>query len=135
MQSAINSLTNAGIQYNDAVQLRRISMTLQRWFELECGDGNNYASWALVRGKRVGKVFEYDDDGKPFMEVHPHTSNKPSYRPVADRETGARKRLMRIMANYPALTAYIQTDPRGCALYVGEGLTDSNYNRGVAVYK
>ena len=38
MQSAINSLTNAGIQYQDAVQLRRISMTLNRWFELECGD-------------------------------------------------------------------------------------------------
>lgn len=136
MQSAINSLTNAGIRYEDAVQLRRISMTLHRWHELECGDGNNYASWSLVRGKRIGKAFEYDDDGKPFMEVHSHMgANQVSYRPIPDRETGARERLNRIMASYPALKAYIQTDPRGCALYVGENLTDSNYSNGIAVYK
>ena len=128
-------LVNAGIRHEHAVALRRISMTLHRWFELELGDGNDYASWSLVRGKKTGKVFEYDDNGKPYMRVHPHSENKPSYRPVPDRETGARKRLARIMAAYPALTAFIQTDPRGCALYVGEGLTDSNYNRGIAIYK
>ena len=110
-------------------------MTLHRWHELECGDGNNYASWSLVRGKKIGKTFEYDDNGKPYMEVHSHTENTPRYRPVPDRETGARKRLSRIMAAYPAFTAYIQTDPRGCALYVGENLTDTNYSNGIAVYK
>lgn len=128
-------LINAGISYGDAVQLRRISMTLHRWHELECGDGNNYSSWCIVRGvKKVGGEFEYKDDGRPFLEVHPHTG-KTSYSSVADRETGALKRLARIMANYPTLTAFVQTDPRGCALYVGEGLTDTNYNNGIAVYK
>ena len=78
MQSAINSLTNAGIRYEDAVALRRISMTLHRWHELECGDGNNYASWSLVRGRKTGKAFEYDDNGKPYMEVHSHTENTPA---------------------------------------------------------
>ena len=38
--------------------------------------------------------------------------------PIADRETGARKRLAVIMARYPHLTAYVQGDPRGCALYI-----------------
>jgi hypothetical protein len=129
-------LINAGIKYDDAVSLRRISMTLQRWYELECGDGNDYASWALVRGKKTGGVFEYDEDnGKPFMECHAHATNKPTYTEVADKERGALKRLAAIMKNYPGLTAYLQTDPRGCALYIGEGLTDTNYNQGIAVYK
>lgn len=130
-----DSLLRAGITYAHAVELRRISMTLHRWHELECGDGNDYASWSIVRGKKTGNVFEYDDDGKPYIERHAHSESKPTYSLIADRETGARKRLARIMANYPTLSAYIQTDPRGCALYIGEHLTDSDYNRGIAVYK
>ena len=128
-------LQNAGISYQDAVSLRRISMTLHRWHELECGDGNDYASWCIARGKKIGKVFEYDDNGKPYIERHAHTSNTPTYTLIPDRERGARKRLAAIMANYPKLTAYIQGDPRGCALYIGESLTDSNYSNGIAVYK
>jgi hypothetical protein len=135
MRTSIDDLVNVGISYDDAVSLRRISMTLHRWFELECGDGNNFASWSIVRGKKTGKLFEYDDDGKPYIERHIHTADKPTYSLIADRETGAKKRLKRIMAGYPALTAYIQSDPRGCALYIGENLTDSDYSRGVAVYK
>ena len=131
-----NRLLNAGILYADAVSLRRISMTLHRWHELECGDSNNYASWCILRGKRLGNTFEYDDDGKPYMEWHRHDSNRPSYVPIADRERGALKRLAKIMANYPKLTSFVQTDPRGCALYIGEGLTDENYSsKGIAIYK
>ena len=79
MQSAINSLTNAGIRYEDAVALRRISMTLHRWHELECGDGNNYAPWSLVRGKKTGNVFEHDDDGKPYLEHHANSTQTNLY--------------------------------------------------------
>ncbi len=128
-------LMNQGISFDDAVALRRISMTLHRWHELECGDGNNYASWSIVRGSKTGNTFEYDDNGKPYIERHAHTENKPSYTLVADRERGALKRLQTIMAKYPTLQAYVQTDPRGCALYIGTELTDSNYSHGVAVYK
>ena len=128
-------LLAAGISYRDALQLRRISMTLHRWHELECGDGNDYASWCITRGKKTGKVFEYDDNGKPYLERHAHSSNEPTYTLLADRERGALKRMAAIMANYPKLTAYIQGDPRGCALYIGENLTDSNYSHGIAVYK
>lgn len=34
----INRLQAAGISYEHANALRRISMTLSRWGELECGD-------------------------------------------------------------------------------------------------
>jgi hypothetical protein len=128
-------LLNAGISFEHAQELRRISMTLHRWHELECGDGNDYASWCVSRGRKTGKVFEYDDNGKPYLERHAHTENKPSYTLIADRERGALKRLAAIMANYPKLAAYVQGDPRGCALYVGEGLTDTNYSNGIAIYK
>ncbi len=60
--------------------------------------------------------------------------------PIADREKGARKRLAGIMSKYPTLTAYIQGDPRGSALYIltaeqldSEHGIDSIYTRGIAL--
>ena len=62
--------------------------------------------------------------------------------PVPDRETGALKRLAAIMARYPQLSAYVQGDPRGAALYIlrpGDvpegGQADAYYSRGIAVYR
>ena len=43
----IARLTAVGFSYNDAAELRRISMTLHRWHELECGDGNEHGSWSI----------------------------------------------------------------------------------------
>ena len=127
----IRRLQDAGISYEHANALRRISMTLQRWGELECGDGNDYASWAIERDEATGK---------PYMVRYPH-DGKPRRTPVADREKGALKRLQAIMSQYPQYVAYHQTDPRGCAVYVvrkddiPEGTKlDSCYNRGIAVY-
>ena len=139
-------LTAIGISLADATALRRIAMTLHRWHELECGDGNAHASWCLVRGHKRGKDsslgFRHDEDGTPFMEIHRHSENVPRYTPVADRERGASKRLGKIMAGYPGMIAYVQGDPRGASLYilrpgdVPEGAqVESCYNRGVAVYK
>lgn len=131
-----NRLMAAGISDDDARQLRRISMTLHRWHEMECGDGNQQASWAIARGKKENGDFTYDDDGKPFMEIHWNSGRATTYRAIPDRERGALKRLAAIMADYPSLSAFVQTDPRGCALYIGKGLTDSNYSgQGIAVYK
>ena len=127
----IRRLQDAGISWEHANALRRISMTLQRWGELECGDGNDYASWAIERDEQTGK---------PYMVRYPH-DGKPRRTPVADREKGALKRLQTIMSHYPNYVAYHQTDPRGAAVYVvrkddiPEGATlDSYYNRGIAVY-
>ena len=90
---------------------------------MECGDGNEYASWAIERDETTGK---------PFMCRYPH-DGRPSRYPTPDRETGALKRVRAICKTH-GLHFYHQTDPRGAALYVhSEPLTDSDYNKGVAV--
>jgi len=129
-------LNRLGIGYDDAQKLRHISMTLRRWFELECGDGNEYASWSIERDETTGK---------PYMVRHAHAEAEPRRYQIPDRETGARKRLALILSKYPTLHAYIQTDPRGAALYLltAEQVTwnggsidqiDSIYSRGTAIY-
>ena len=133
----IPALVRAGISQDDAYALRRASMTLQRWFELECGDGNTHGSWAIERDETTEK---------PFMVHHHYQHGRgkdyTSRTPIPDRETGARKRIASIMARYPGMSAYVQTDPRGCALYVlragdiPEGQDpDCYYSRGLPVYK
>lgn len=137
-QDCISALQTAGISYQDARALRRISMTLHRWHELECGDGNTHGSWAIERAD--------NGDGPPYL-VHHHYghSNFNDYVTrdrIPDRENGALKRLAQIMSRYPTLGSYVQTDPRGASLYIlrpgdvpkGEN-AESYYNRGVAVYK
>lgn len=133
----IESLKREGITEDDALALRRISMTLQRWFELECGDGNSYGSWAIERDEQTEV---------PYMVRHHYAHGQGKDRTtktrIPDREAGARKRLAAIMARYPSLAAYIQTDPRGASLYIlrpgdvqtGEDVS-SHYSRGIAVYK
>jgi hypothetical protein len=125
-------LRDLGLSADEAAQVRRISMTLTRWAELECGDGNGYASWAIERDETTGK---------PFLVTHPHTG-KSYRRAVPDREKGALRRLAEIIKQHPSLIYYHQTDPRGCSVYVIKrddipaGATlDSCYNRGIAVFK
>lgn len=129
----VSRLTGLGIDHCDALELRRIAMTLHRWHELECGDSDNYKSYAIERD---------DETGKPYMCIYPHSDAKVRRYPVADRERGANKRLIAIMTKYPEFTSYVQGDPRGASLYIvrksdiPEGACiDSCYNRGVAVYK
>ena len=167
-------LTALGISYPDAIALRRIAMTLHAWHELECGTDRG----AIERDETTGKTYWLNSySGRRYA--------------TPDRETGALKRLAKIMANYveptigtreicrgceleieyvggekqwhdrggnfccpdshrhepathipPKLSAYIQGDPRGAALYIlrpgdvpaGED-PDAYYSRGIAVYK
>lgn len=108
---------------SDAIALRRISVQLHRWHELECG----VEGGGVERDETTGKCTWYNS----------FTGNRTPHR---DMETPALARLAKIMKRYPNLRAYVQGDPRGCALYllrekdapVGE--EDSNYSRGIAVY-
>lgn len=102
--------------------LRRAQMTLHRWGELECGDGNDYQSWSIERDEKTGK---------PFMCHYPH-QGRAYRRAIPDRERGALERVKRVCAQL-GLHYWHQTDPRGCSLYVSrETLTDSTYNRGIS---
>ena len=107
-----------GFTYDEAAQLRRIEMTLQRWAERECGDGS---SWAIERDDehaltctQCGHV-EWSSEplsgncpkcgdcapirhiatGKPFNVYH--GEGKPRRYPIADREAGALRRLAAIV--------------------------------------
>jgi hypothetical protein len=123
----LRRLERAGIEWSDAVQLRRIAMTLSRWAELECGtDGG-----AIERDEKTGVPYWYNARASYLQANDPRC-----YTRVSDREAGALRRLAAIMARYPTLAAYHQTDPRGASLYVGSKADmDVCYTRGVAVMK
>ena len=124
-QQMLDRLHAAGIARDDALALRRIAMTLHRWHELECG----VVGGGVDRDEETGKTYWYSS-----------ATGKRS--PTPDRETGALKRLSEIMARYPALSYYVQGDPRGAPLYVlragdvpAGADADGYYSRGIAVYK
>lgn len=115
----------------DANALRRISMTLHRWHELECGTGDG----AIERDEKTGVPYWYNANSRYLGANDPR-----AYSRIPDREAGAIKRLNAIMARYPSLAYYVQGDPRGAALYIlrpgdvpaGEN-TDAYYSRGIVV--
>src|SRR4051812_10638325 len=138
-----NTLLELGFTRAEAEALRRISLQLHRWHELECGvDGGG-----VERDETTGKVTWYNA----------MTGRRSPY---PDRETGAKKRLAAILdrcnqarrdgtaqintdARDPRepLAAYIQTDPRGAALYIirpgdvpAGASVESYYTRGVCIY-
>jgi hypothetical protein len=136
-----NALMRLGFTFDECERMRRISMTLHRWHELVCGDH----SGGIERDETTGKPY--------FCCAH----SEKRY-PVADRETGALRRLSKIIravnerrfavafisATEPKcddLSAYIQGDPRGAALYilrpgdVPEGKdAAAYYSRGICIY-
>lgn len=124
-------LARAGIEPHHREELRRISMTLHAWHELECGSDRGAIEREETKpGEPPGKVW--------WISA---ATGKRCHR-VPDRETGALVRLAEIMSHYPALSYYVQGDPRGCSLYIlrpgdvpaGEPI-DSYYSRGIAVFK
>ena len=128
----IGPLIRAGIEYEDALALRRIAMTLRRWHELECGGEHGW--------------IERDEKGAPYYHdcraryLDPHDPR--GRRRIPDREKGALTRIAATLAKYPTLGFYVQGDPRGASLYIlrpgdvpeGEAAA-CYYSRGLAVYK
>jgi len=135
-----STLLSLGFTRDEAESLRRISMTLHRWHERECGDENG----CIERDEETGRAYWRSAiSGRRCA--------------VPDRETGAHTRLAKIIVNRNErtyvqntdyyglqrgdLTIYIQTDPRGAALYIlrpgdvpeGEDAS-AYYSRGVCVY-
>jgi hypothetical protein len=120
----MQTLCGLGFSLTDAMALRRISMRLHRWHEKECGiDG--------------GCIERDEKTGKPYW----HNSYSGRRSPIRDDEKGALAKLKKIEKRHAPLTFFVQTDPRGAALYVirpgdvpeGENV-DAYYSRGVVVY-
>lgn len=137
------ALARLGISEEDAQKLRRVESRLHRWHELECGIAHPLnETWTVcierdeTTGKPSKRVMGHDRSGQYFDRRH--------Y--CADDETLAHKRLASIMKAYPELVAYVQPDPRGCALYIiprhdvvaaeakGQDASFIYPQRGVAVY-
>lgn len=96
-----STLIKLGFASDEISALRRISNALRRWYELECGTDR-------------GHIERDAETGRPYWGC-PYSGRRT---PVPDRETGALRRLARIMQNHAPLTYYIQTDPRGASLYI-----------------
>jgi hypothetical protein len=138
-----DTLASLGFTYAEAESLRRISIRLQHWYEKECGINGG----CIERDEQTGKAYWLN-------------ANTDSRYPIADLETGAIKRLKTIIADrndrqigsaltadngddtvYSTVSFYLQTDPRGAALYIirpgdvpaGADVA-SYYNRGIVVY-
>lgn len=123
-----NTLTGLGFTAEEVKKLRKISNTLRNWFERECGDDCG----VIERDEETGKPFLRNYHGKRFA--------------IADLERGAMNRLAKIMAARNSresvpLAYYIQTDPRGAALYilrpgdVPDGKdAGAYYSRGICVF-
>lgn len=105
----LNRVQRRGLSLDDALAVRRISMTLRRWYELECGDGDGY----IERDPETEKPY-YVNCNSRYL-----SPNDPRARwSIPDRERGAIRRLDTIMARYPGLRYYLQTDPRGASVYL-----------------
>jgi len=113
------------VSFEDAETFRRAEMTLSNWGELECGGGNDYASWSIERDETTGK---------PFRVTYPHEGQSRRRR-IADREAGALRRVANLCKTL-GVHYFHQADPRGVSLYVGkEPMTDQSYSgQGVAIY-
>lgn len=131
-------LQSLGFTEQECDALRRISMTLHRWHELECGDGNGH----IERDEKTGTPRYFNNNAR---YVDPHDPR--AWRVIPDREKGAQKRLLGIINALAKrkgvcdVNAYIQTDPRGAALYIlrpGDVPAGADagayYSRGVCVY-
>lgn len=137
------ALTSLGFTDDEVEKLRRISNTLQRWYELECGNDR-------------GCIERDEVSGIPQWRHATDTGRYCGF-PIPDRERGAVKRLKEIInarndrvlmsgaaidvKNPPLLGWYLQTDPRGAALYIlrpgdvpAGADASAYYNRGICVY-
>jgi len=123
---AIERAKRCGLSEEDAIAVRRIALTLHRWFEYECGMDHGL----IERDEKTGIPYFWRTNHS-YLDPHdPRARHR-----IADRETGARRRLDKIMSRYPALRAYIQGDCRGGTIYLckPEDATDSLYTRGVFI--
>lgn len=95
----VSSLGSLGFNGDECDALRRVSMALHRWHEHECNG-------TIQRDESSGIPFHYSAfDGRKLGRAQ-------------DREAGAMRTLARILHGRTDVAAYIQGDPRGCALYL-----------------
>ena len=96
-----------GMLATDLEDLLRIERTLSRWNEATCGDSNATSATMIERD---------EDTGKCYRRTVFHRSGLGSRAQIPDRETGAQRRALAILARYPTAVPEFSGDPRGPAL-------------------
>lgn len=111
---ATAALSKLGMHAGQILRAFKAERALQRWHELECGVA-------------AGHVERDETTGKPVMV----SSRNGTRFPIRDAEKVALNLVEKLKAE-TGLHFYVQTDPRGAALYVSkEPLNKSNYTQGV----
>lgn len=100
-------LQHWGISRDDIDSLLRVEKGLSRWSAMECGTD----AGAIMRDEKTGKPFFQKD-------IYIRGEWKTIKRPIRDLEKSYLARLNNIMSRYPQFIHYIQSDPRGCAVYI-----------------
>ena len=121
LANKLNTLARLGFSTAEAFDLFKIERRLNLFYTNECNG-------EIERDEKTGKVYRFGfDRTKRYLS--------------RDIETPALRKLNAIMATRPHLTAYVQPDPRGAALYIIEKerldptlSIDCQYNRGLCVY-
>jgi ribosomal protein L37E len=139
-------MERVGFTTSEAETLLKAERALQRWHEMECGTGDDRVSVSVERDEsycvctqcghkaygveaETGNCQSCGDcapvrhigTGKPFRRVqYMGAGGKWIDRkePCRDMEKAARKRVANVLQGKSGLSAYIQGDPRGCALYI-----------------
>ena len=122
----VATLNRYGFSNREALDLFTIESRLHKWHERECN----------------GEVDRDEKTGKVYGVIQCLRRGTVRTRlPIRDMETFVIRKLDGIMATRPHLTYYIQSDPRGAALYIIEKekldpalSIDCQYNRGICVY-
>ena len=109
MRLAQTAWTRFGLRGQDVEALLRAGHTLQRWYEAECGADRPGGSVAIERDPETER---------PFSVFYPHTSNTVTRTAIPDREAAAKRQVERVLASYPGVRPFYQSDPRGAALYL-----------------
>jgi hypothetical protein len=128
-------MSRVGFSTSETETLLKAERALQRWHELECGTDSGCGGTVSVERD--------EESGKPFRRVQFMAQGGKWFdhrQPCRDMEKAAHKRISSVLQGKSGLSAYIQGDPRGCALYilrdgdVPEGKEPCQYyNRGIAV--
>jgi hypothetical protein len=162
-----NTLCNLGFALGEVETLLSVERGLQRWHELECGTGDDKMSVSVEREEsfalctQCGHRFyghAAEEENCPSCgdcaPIRKKATGKPMRRvqyrgrdgkwvdrktPCRDMEKANLRRLSRVMEG-KSVRAYVQGDPRGCALYIlrpGDvpqgGDPNAYYSRGIPV--
>lgn len=85
----ITRLMEMGFSFEESQQLRRIEMTLHRWAELECGDSNDFQSWAIERNEPVNiELINWPNaDGNVWLVENRGDAKQAAYFPLREFQT------------------------------------------------